>query len=97
MPFLVCGKTGQKPVSDFLSCITYNSAGLPENMEYSEKEDVWCAQFEYKPEAGEIAGWPEGDSLKINLFLDMKDQMLGKTATGSHSAIHVLLMKHYSS
>ena len=75
MPFLVCGKTGQKPVSSFLSCITYNSAGLPENMEYSEKEDVWCAQFDYKPEAGEIAGWPEGDSLKINLFLDMKERI----------------------
>ena len=70
MPFLVCGKTGQKPVSDFLSLIQYNSAGAPINMKHSSKEDVWCAQFEYVPKPGEMTGWPEGEALKINLFLD---------------------------
>ena len=75
--FLVCGKVGQKPVYDSIQKITYDSHGIPTNMEYYEKEKLYVIQFEEKKSVPDVKD-PEKQNevtLKINLFLNMNDRM----------------------
>lgn len=75
--FIVCGKVGHKPVYDSIQRVEYDSHGLPENMEYYEKEKLYVAQFEQEktvPDPMRTDCKRKG-MLKINLFLSMSVRM----------------------
>ena len=72
-PFLVCGKVGQKPVYDSIEKVKFDSDGLPTNMEYYAKENIYTAQLEEKITLSKEQNESDSETtatLKINLFLD---------------------------
>lgn len=68
--FLVCGKTAQTPVYNQIERVSYNSEGLPTNMDYDQKEKLYVAQFPYAyPYVKD--GQEFNAEIKVNLFLNM--------------------------
>ena len=81
-PFLVCGKVGQTPVIDSIYTVKYDAEGMPLNMEYSSEYGFYAMQCEHQKTVLMNPDDPDSAlsvTLKINLFLDMKDRISNLT------------------
>ena len=78
IPFIICAKANTKPVSDvLLDRIKYDAEGLPVNLQYIKKYDLYCGQFivpEYTSKTPDNTKVIIKD-LKVNVFLDMPNRV----------------------
>lgn len=74
-PFLVCGKTGQKPVFGYINEIKYDETGIPTTMDYSSKYKLYGAQFEEERTVQSRSGIQINARLKINIFMNLQERM----------------------
>lgn len=73
IPFIMCSKISQLPVSTKLLEIRYDRNGMPLDMEYDPQSGVCCRQFEEKEFTSVINGTSVTvRGLKVNLFLDVR-------------------------
>ena len=78
IPFILCTKANTKPVSNvLLDRIKYDAEGLPVNLQYIKKHDLYCGQFIVPEYTGKT---PENTKviikdLKVNVFLKMSKRV----------------------
>ena len=78
IPFILCTKANTKPVSNvLLDRIKYDAEGLPVNLQYIKKHDLYCGQFIVPEYTGKT---PENTKviikdLKVNVFLNMSKRV----------------------
>ena len=74
LPFIMCSKTNQNAIYSKILNISWDNTGIPLNMEYCEKENVYCTQYEHILDIT-CENDTKKITLKINLFLDIKNRM----------------------
>lgn len=73
IPFIMCSKISQLPVSTKLLEICYDKNGMPLDMEYDPQTGLCCRQFVEKKFTSSINGTDViVDGLKVNVFLDIR-------------------------
>ena len=75
IPFVMCAKISQLPVSARLSEIEYDRNGMPAGMEYDSQTGLCCRQFEERKYTSVINGTDViVEGLKVNVFLNIAER-----------------------
>jgi hypothetical protein len=78
IPFILCAKANTRPVSDvLLDRIKFDDEGMPVNLRYIKKHDLYCGQFiipEYPSKTPDNVNVII-KNLKVNVFLNMSKRV----------------------
>ena len=95
IPFIMCAKVRNQPISSLLLDITYDEYGVPQNMNYDIKNRLFYCQKDIPTYDGKLADgtYVEMKGMKANLFLNIRSRMDELTALTIHIEEERALLK----